>query len=134
MSTIESLEKKRKMTPREEVEAEIRIEMCWLRRAFEEISEGKLTWELKKYLSLAMAPWKNSGVRMNMPEFRKAIQLRKVLFGKRQKKGLPSWIFEFSDAKIEVIDRRIAERLRADLEKKLEIFFERKAEKKVSLS
>ncbi len=121
------------MTPREEVEAEIRIEMCWLRRAFEEISEGKLTWELKKYLSLAMAPWKNSGVRMNMPEFRKAIQLRKVLFGKRQKKYLPRWIFEFSGEKIGVIDRRIAERLRADLGKKLEIFFERKVEKNVPL-
>ena len=84
-----------KMTPREEVEAAIRIEMAWLRRAFEEISEGKLTWELKKYLSLSVAPWINSGVRMNI------------------------WIFEFSNEKIEVIDRRIAERLRADLPKKL---------------
>ena len=134
MRTMEKFKMKKKISPREEVEAEIRVEIYWLRRAFEEISEGKLTWELKKYLSLALMPWKNSGVRMNMPEYRKAIMLRKILFESRQKRQLPRWAFGFTGEKIDVIDRRIAERLRADLGKKLAIFFERKAEKKVSLS
>lgn len=108
------------MNLRKKIEAEIRVEMAWLRRATNEILGGKeLASELKKYIALAVMPWRNSGVRMNMQEYRKAVQLRKILFGSRQKKKLPGWVFEFSGEKIQLIDRRIGERLRADLPKKL---------------
>jgi len=108
------------MNLREKIEDEIRVEMAWLERARKEIlQEEELTEESKKYLSLAMAPWKNSGTRMNLVEYKKAIRLREILFGSRQKKKMPGWIFEFSGEKIGRIERRIAERFRADLGKKL---------------
>jgi hypothetical protein len=100
---------------REQIESALRAEAHFLDRAAEEILSGELSVEVKKHISAAILPLQ----KMNMPEYRKAIMLRKILFGSRQKTGLPGWVFEFMDEKIEVIDRRIAERFRADLPKKL---------------
>ena len=100
---------------REKIEADLRAEAHWLERAVEEISRAELSEEIKKHISAAILPRQ----KMNMPEYRKAIMLRKILFGSRQKTDLPGWIFELDGEEILATDRRIAERFRADLPKKL---------------
>ena len=100
---------------RAKIEVALRIEARWLERAVEEILSGELTQELKKYVSLAVLPRQ----KMNMPEYRKAVALRKILFGSRQKTDLPGWVFDSTGEKNESIDVRIAERFRANLGKKL---------------
>jgi len=103
---------------REKIEFYLKIEGHFLNRAAEEILSGELTQELKKYVSFAVLPRQ----KMNMPEFRKALRLRKILFGSRQKKKMPGWVYDLNREKILAADMRIAERFRADLPKKLLAF------------
>jgi hypothetical protein len=101
---------------RELVETRIRKEMYWLHRAADEICTcGDLSGELKKYLGFAMVPM----IRVNMPEFRKCLKLRNVLFGTMQKSKMPKWVLECKKHEFSNDDMCIAERLRADLYKKL---------------
>lgn len=101
---------------REVVEARIRKEMYWLYRAADEIcTGGDLSGELKKYLGFAMVPM----IRVNMSEFRKCLNLRKVLFGTMQKSKMPAWVLQCKVHEFSSGDMCIAERLRVDLHKKL---------------
>ena len=83
--------------------------MYWLRRIADEINSGQISDQGRKYIALAVIPrW-----RMNWPEYRKAIRLRRLLFGTRRKTALPAWVL--AEYETGQLDRRIAERLRGKL-------------------
>lgn len=101
---------------RREVEAIILQEMHWLHRVFEELCDDNLSEDSRRFLAISMLP---IAERMNRIEYRKTVNLRKILFNSRQKKKMPEWIFEFEKYKTTSLERCVAERLRADLPKKI---------------
>ena len=106
------------MTPRMMIEAKIVKEMNWLERASTEIAEymaygTPLSEEAQQYLAWAVLP-----VTCRV-ELGKALRLRLRLFGSTRFVTLPGWVMRHVRRLPESLDRRIVERLRADLYRKV---------------
>lgn len=102
------------MTPRMKIEAKIIEEMEWLDRASTEIAEFRsygtpLPLETQQYLAWAVLPV------ASRVELGKAIRLRLRLFGSTRFMTLPGWVMRHVRKLPESLDKRIVERLRADL-------------------
>jgi hypothetical protein len=96
------------------IEAKIIKEMNWLDRASVEIAEFKsygtpLSEETQQYLAWAVLP-----VACRV-ELGKALRLRLRLFGSTRFVTLPGWVMRHVRKMPESLDKRIVERLRADL-------------------
>lgn len=96
------------------IEAKIVEEMTWLDRASTEIDEfhaygTPLSPEAQQYLAWAVLPV------ANRVELGKALRLRLRLFGTTRFMTLPGWVMRHVRKLPENIDKRIVERLRADL-------------------
>ncbi len=100
------------------IEDKIVEEMKWLNTSILEIADfkangTKLSPEAKRFIALAVLPCEDR------LELAKAMRLRIRLFGSTRFTSLPKWVMEHARERPEGLDRRIVERLRADLCKKV---------------
>lgn len=103
---------------RAEIENEIRFEMYWLKRIAQEINDyntkgAAISKAAQFHIANAVLPAKSR------IEYAKALRLRIRLFRTTRNCALPSWVKRQEDEKTSYMDNRIAERLRADLYKKI---------------
>ena len=103
---------------RAEIEEEIRLEMYWLKRISQEINDQNtkgiaISRAAQVHIANAVLPAKSR------IECAKALRLRIRLFRTTRNCALPSWVKKQEKEETSYMDNRIAERLRADLYKKI---------------
>lgn len=106
------------LNTRDAIENAIKEEMRVLYTSIEEIKLFKkentpLSDNTKKFLQVAL--FLPSG----RIELAKALRLRIRLFGSTRVESVPNWLLDFPNIELDSLEKRIGERLRADLPKKI---------------